>query len=327
MRIADLLANRQHQWIELDRLCAVLETQRRRKLKAHEVSQFAALYRSACADLALADAYHLPPNTVAYLHQLVGRAHNQLYRTRTFDYRNWGRKLFYDVPQQIFGDTCVQLVFLIFWLLFGMSAILAANPESWPTFVDQVIGDEQVASLEENFATPIAGRDASINPVTAAMYIYHNTGIGLKCFAGGLLVLPGLLITSYNAVVLGTSFGYMARPDVSAGINFYHFVTAHGPFVLTAIALSAGAGLRLGLSWIKTDGMKRIDSLRKAATKTMPVMGAAMTLFFGAALIEGFVSPSAAPYVLKAVTAVLSSGLLMFYFVVLGYPREHPRAT
>ena len=41
-----------------------------------------------------------------------------------------------------------------------------------------------------------------------------------------------------------------------------------------------------------------------------------------AALIEGFLSPSSAPYWIKAAVAVLSSGLLMAYFVVLGYPRR-----
>ncbi len=43
--------------------------------------------------------------------------------------------------------------------------------------------------------------------------------------------------------------------------------------------------------------------------------------FFLAALIEGFLSPSAAPYWTKALVAVLSTGLLMFYFVGLGYPQ------
>ena len=53
----------------------------------------------------------------------------------------------------------------------------------------------------------------------------------------------------------------------------------------------------------------------------MPTMGAAMIMFLLAALIEGFLSPSPAPYWVKALVAVVSAGLLMFYFVILGYPR------
>ena len=53
------------------------------------------------------------------------------------------------------------------------------------------------------------------------------------------------IITTFNAASLGAAFGYMARADVAAGETFFEFVRAHGPFELTAIVLSAGAGLRL----------------------------------------------------------------------------------
>src|SRR5690606_6281418 len=102
MKTADVLAQRRAQWQDLDRLCGQFEHRWVRRPRGATVSRFAALYRSACADLALADAYHLPPNTVQYLHQLVGRAHNQLYRARTFDYGAWGELLLVDVPQRIF---------------------------------------------------------------------------------------------------------------------------------------------------------------------------------------------------------------------------------
>jgi hypothetical protein len=52
-------------------------------------------------------------------------------------------------------------------------------------------------------------------------------------------------------------------------------------------------------------------------------MGAAAVMFFFAALIEGFISPFAAlPFWVKGGVSVVSTVLLMFYFVVLGYPKE-----
>jgi uncharacterized membrane protein SpoIIM required for sporulation len=145
-----------------------------------------------------------------------------------------------------------------------------------------------------------------------------------------MLVVPGLLLTMSNAIQLGACFGYMARPDVPEGANFFHFVTAHGPFELTAIVLSAGAGLRLGLSWMFTGGLSRSAALRKAGREVMPVMGAAIVMFFMAAMIEGFISPArffhAAEleflnYGIKVAVAIISTILLAFYFVVLGFPR------
>ena len=190
-----------------------------------------------------------------------------------------------------------------------------------------VLTQSMIHQLEENFSEPLAGRPPEANLVMAGFYIQHNTSIGLKCFAGGLLIIPGLFVTMFNGGFLGASFGYMARPDVAAGENFFQFVTAHGPFELTAIVLSAGAGLRLGVSLLVTHGFTRVDSLRRTANEAMPIMGAAMILFFLAACTEAFLSPSGLPYVMKAAFAIVASAALMFYFVVLGFPRRRVRAN
>ena len=115
MKVAELLKLRRRQWQELEQLCDAMERRRRSQLSAQMVSRFATLYRAACADLALADSNHLPQNTVDYLHRLVGRAHNQLYRSRRFDFAAWRDLLLVDVPQRIFNDRCVQVAFALFW--------------------------------------------------------------------------------------------------------------------------------------------------------------------------------------------------------------------
>jgi uncharacterized membrane protein SpoIIM required for sporulation len=216
----------------------------------------------------------------------------------------------------------VQVVFVLFWFVFITSMFLAANPDQFPQFAETVMGPDMINQLESSFAHEMGGRNAGESYLMASVYIRHNTSIGLKCFAWGLLVVPGLYTTVFNAAVLGSAFGYMARPDVPQGENFFNFVTAHGPFELTAIVLSAGAGLRLGISLIATNGFTRLSSLRKTASEAMPLMGAAMVLFFLAALIEGFLSPSGLPWSVKGAVALLSSGMLMFYFVILGFPRR-----
>lgn len=323
-----------------------METRRRREMKGEDLSRFAALYRAACADLALADAYQLPPNTVQYLHRLVGRAHNQLYRTRKFDVAKWRHVLLEDVPRRIFNDRCVQLAFVLFWGVFLLSMALSYYQRE---FAEQLVGARILTMLQDmHSGTP--GEGAPIgSPAMAAFYIQHNTSIGLQCFVGGIFVVPGIAVTIFNAAFLGAAFGFMARPDVAETSNFFHFVTAHGPFELTAIVLSAGAGLRLGMAWLNTKRslppadvadkdeqaeipevlgklgvivFSRSSSLRLAAREMMPVMGAAMVMFFLAALIEGFISPSILPYWTKATVAIVSTVLLVFYFIVLGFPRR-----
>jgi uncharacterized membrane protein SpoIIM required for sporulation len=319
--------SREDQWNELEELCAHLENRRAQRIGAAGITRFGQLYRAACADLALADAYRLPPATVLYLHQLVARAHNQLYRSRRFAPSAWLTTLLEDVPRRIFSDPCVQIAFCLFWGVFIGAAALATDERSWPGFAKTMISENYIDRLEDSFAEPMGGRNASMNPLMASLYIQHNMSIGLQCFLGGLLVIPGLLITLFNAAHLGACFGYMARPEVEAGANFFEFVAAHGPFELTAIVLSAAAGLRLGISWIDARGLSRADSLRKAAYDVMPLMGAALAMFFFAAIIEAFLSPSSAPYSVKALVALASSGLLTAYFVLLGYPREPRNAA
>ena len=101
MKVSDLLVSRRENWRELELLCGRFEGRSRRLAPAATATRFAALYRSACADLALADSYQLPPGTIHYLHQLVARAHNQLYRSQTFNVRGWLKELFVAVPGRL----------------------------------------------------------------------------------------------------------------------------------------------------------------------------------------------------------------------------------
>ncbi|QDU96450.1 stage II sporulation protein M [Lignipirellula cremea] len=336
MKVAELLKRRQTNWRELEQLQLELQDLKG-KLPPERIARFASLYRSTCADLALAEAHNLPPGTVDYLHRLVARCHSQLYRSRPFDIKRWSEILLVDAPQIIFNDRCVQIAFCLFWGVFILAAWLAYDNKTWPRFADELLTPAAQTQMHDSFKNDITGRDAYTNLEMAAFYIAHNTGIGIKCFVTGLLVVPGLYTTIFNAASLGASFGFMARDEI-ARPNFFHFVTAHGPFELTAICLAAGAGLRLGVSWMiprstrpgwlglfpeetGEPGLTRLASLQLAAKSSLPVVGASVVLFFLAALTEGFLSPSAAPYWSKALFAVLSSGMLMFYFVVLGFPR------
>ncbi len=319
MKVSELVKRRRKNWAELETLCEKLKDG---KIPATQVTRFASLYRAACADLALADAYNLPPNTIDYLEKLVGRAHNILYRSRTLQWREWTKVLMNDVPQRIFNDRCVQLVFCLFWGVFILSAGLAYSETIWPNYAEQLLTIEQIEATEESFSEKLGNLSGSENFFRATIYIFHNTSIGLHCFAWGILVAPGLWMTLFNAAYLGAMFGYMARPGVEESANFFDFVTAHAPFELTAIVLSAGAGMRIGVSWMSTGGWGRIDSLRRMGPQIMPVISAAAVMFFLAALIEGFVSPTNAPLWFKQGIAVASTGLLMFYFVLLGAPRR-----
>ncbi|MCC6126055.1 MAG: stage II sporulation protein M [Pirellulales bacterium] len=326
MEVSDLLTARRENWRELELMCLRFEGRSRRVIPAATVNRFASLYRSACADLALADSYQLPPGTIHYLHQLVARAHNQLYRSRTFNVRGWLKELFVAVPQRLFNDNCLRLAFVIFW---GVFLLAYAAAYYRPGFAENTLGKEMISYLDDGFAQPVtrsSGAAGNIGGGMVGFYIWNNAGIGLRCFAMGLLGgVGGLYATVVNAAMIGATFGYMAKsPNAD---NFYHFVTAHAPFELTAIILCAAAGMRLGFAIVETRGLTRGDSLVKTGRESVSVVCAAVIMFLMAAGIEAFLSPSEAPYEIKALTAVLTSAMLMFYFVFLGFPKEQGRGA
>jgi uncharacterized membrane protein SpoIIM required for sporulation len=307
----------------LEELCTKLRGRALRRMEAATASRFSSLYRAACADLALADAYQLPPSTVHYLHQLVARAHNQLYRSRAFAFRAWLYELFVAVPQRLLADNCLRLAFVVFWGIFAGAGLLAYYT---PDFAEQVVGRDELMGIENMFADAKDGRPIDQSARMAGEYVYRNPTIGLMCFCWGLVFgIGGLYIMISNALILGAIFGYMAKAP--SATNFFHFVTAHGPFELTAVVLCAAAGMRLGFAIVNTGGYTRGDSLRRTAKVVVPMLFAGVLLFLVAAGIEAFVSPSAIPYELKAGVAILCTLMLLFYFVFLGYPRRSARAT
>lgn len=331
MKVSQIINQRRPLWQELEGLCETLSQKNgAAKLPAEQVSRFATLYRAACADLALSESYQLPPNTVDYLHRLVARSHNQLYRSKRYQWDTWFDKVFVQTPAQIFQDTAVQVAMAVFWILFFVSIYLAYEGSVWPDFAAQVMGAEAIESMENNFRD-FGGRSWGENNFMANYYIINNGSIGLFCFITMLFVVPGFMTLSFNAVFLGCAFGVMLRGDSPvASENFFNFVTAHGPLELTAIALSAGAGLRIGVSWWVTGGNHRIDNLIKTARDTIPIAMCAVVLFVLAAFVEGFVSPhpeTSIPWIIKALVAAITSGMLMFYFVVLGFPRDIMEAS
>ena len=319
--LAETIERRRQEWHRLEQMLQQVSAGRLRGRKGEFVTQLSELYRSACADLAMAEQYRLSPEAVSYLHALVGQAHNTIYRSRRFQVDTWWDVMFRQAPQRIFQDHCVHICALVFFGIFGFSTYLAYNEGVFPGFA------EQMEMMESSFSEVEFGRDIGTNLQMVAFYIQHNTGIGLKCFAMGPLIIPGLYTTAYNACVLGASFGYMARGETAGGDSFLEFVTAHGAFELTAIALAAAAGLRIGTGWLFTEGLRRSASMQIQAHRAIPIMAASGVLFLLAALTEGLLSPSGLPYVLKAVWGMFSSALLMFYFVVLGYPTEKTSAT
>lgn len=326
MRVVDRLAQRESSWRELEALLDRMEDARFPKTSAAAVVRLGELYRAACTDLMLAESHDLPRDTVAFLHALVGRAHNTVYRAQGFRFRDWARALFEVVPRQLRTDRALRLSALVFYGSFVICGLVAAARED---FAGKVAGESFVEQVDQMYAEPInqARKDGARRSDTmmAGFYIQHNTSIGLRCFASGLFLGIGSLFELVSeGMILGSLFGHIARTPYAS--NFYTFVTAHSVFELNAIVLSGAAGLRLGYGLIETQGQTRLASLHREAHRALPTVGASAVLFVLAACVEGFISASPLPYWAKAGVALMSAVVLTLFLMLGGRaPRERSR--
>jgi len=312
VRAADVIAARTPEWRTLEEDVSWLRAARGRRLDPVRVAGFARRYRAACSDLALATGLRFPADTTEYLQQLVADAHTQLYRIESFSLIAWLRSLLVEVPRRTITDPCTWIAAAVFWGLFG-GGIVATRLR--PEFAVEVVGDAMLANCEAMYAEPPgSGGFTAAQAGMAGFYVFNNAGIGLKCFAGGIVFgIGSLVVLAFNGLTLGTVFGHMLASPVAD--HFGEFVTAHGPFELTAIVLSAAAGLRLGWALVDTRGWSRSESLRRTATEALGTAGLATVLFFMAAFVEAFVSPSTLPWSAKAAVAIGATLLIVGFFL------------
>lgn len=313
MNISQLIESRKAQWQQLEDDIEWIRGRSSRRVDPAKLAEFARCYRAVCSDLSLSISMGFPDETIRYLHQLVADGHAMLYRSESFRIRDWGKVLCMDTPNRILRDPCTWIAMAIFWGLFFGSFLGAMVIEDFST---QVVGEATLANMEMMYSSPI-GEHSSINSrsTMTGFYVFNNAGIGLRCFAFGIFLGVGsLVVLAFNAIFLGSIFGHMiSSPHAD---HFINFVTAHGPFELTAVALSAAAGLKLGWSIIDTKGWSRGDSLRRTASQAIEIALVATILFFLAAIIEGNISPLQIPYSIKLSVAIVSC-LMMALWLLL----------
>ena len=103
----------------------------------------------------LAESFDLPGDTVAYLHALVGRAHNAVYRVKGFRLADFTEAIFVTAPRQLRSDPTLRISAGVFYGLFLLFALRAAGR---PGFAAKIVGEEQLAVMEEMYDHPFSDR-------------------------------------------------------------------------------------------------------------------------------------------------------------------------
>jgi uncharacterized membrane protein SpoIIM required for sporulation len=284
--------------------------------RAERTSRMAALFRSACADLAHARTAGFPEDVIDYLNGLTARCHNRFYVSPPFPRDKIWRFFTHLFPLSVRRNAVYVVAgLLLFYAPLAGTASLAWVDEE---LLYEIIPEPMLKQYEKMHSRGhAAGRDEASDVMMTGFYVRNNIGIAFQSFAAGIFFGVGsILVTLFNGVVIGAVMGFIIQTPSAPG--FLSFIVAHGPLELTAICIACGAGLRLGFGAVIAGRRRRGASLRLAAREAvLLVLGAACMLAL-AALIEGFVSPSSLPVVVKAGVGALTAVLMVIYLGLYG---------
>jgi uncharacterized membrane protein SpoIIM required for sporulation len=321
MIVQDFISQRSPDWRELEsRLGRGVGRSWRRSAAPSEISRFATLFRSACADLARARAAGYPDDLIDYLNSLAAQCHNAFYIAPPARFRRIWPFFTTTFPLTVCRNIRYVIAGLAFFYLplFATAALAQLDEE----VLYQLIPKETLESFEKMHSKGhTEGRGEAVDIVMTGFYVKHNISIAFTCFATGIFVgLGSLFLLVFNGLTIGAVLGFIGQTP--SAMNLLSFIAGHGPWELTAIGISGAAGLRLGFGAIITGSRRRGESLRLAGRDAIRLVLGAGAMLVVAAGLEGFFSPSALPPEIKFGVGAVGMLFVTWYLGFWGYWRH-----
>lgn len=312
MTPARFVQDRSPSWDELERMLVVFEGRAGRSRSA--LLRFARLYRAACTDLSLAAAFRLSREHQTRLEDLVARGHTVLYSVPRRSIKDIGHYVLNIVPASVRADIHVKVCLLLFYVPFFLCGVMAYYSRPFAAAIASEAVLEAYEDMHNGAREPLKLGDFA---GATGFYIANNVGIDLITFGLGALGGVGsLFFCIYNAVYLGTIIGFLLNSP--ARENILSWAAGHAPFELTAVALSAAAGMRIGFALIAPGTRTRLLAVREEAVESMPVMFSAAALTFMAAFIEAGLAPLNVELHIKFGVGIAAFLAMCAYFLLGG---------
>jgi uncharacterized membrane protein SpoIIM required for sporulation len=295
MHIDAFIATHQGAWMRLATLAAKARRGSRR-LDPGELEELVQLYQQVSGHLARARAAYDDPGLHARLNRVVADANAVIYGSRARAGASLQRFFGEVFPAAMWASRRFLLVAAA--CLFVPGVVVGAWVQASPEALDAAIDPErQVAVLESEFVDYYSQAPAE---QFSTLVLTNNIRVSLVAFAlGCLLCLPGVAILAYNGLNVGVMGGLFV--DAGEPGTFFGHIAPHGFLELTAIVITAAAGLRVGWAMLVPGDRTRSDALADEGRRAVVLVLGCVPVFVVAGLIEGFVTPSSAlPLALRA---------------------------
>lgn len=315
---------RKDKWQRLEDLLELLRGSSLRNLSKTEVRELGELYRRAATDLAVARAESRDPKLLNYLNSLVIRAHGKIYRAEG---EGMGiiRRFFTQEFPTTFRENWRYMavagaVFFIF-AIFGF--IATANDTDFTHFVGLSGVTEQIT------ANNYWWKDLNdANQIGASFILSNNILVSFRAFAmGALLGVGAFYDIAFFGAHVGSVFGACVKLNPPFAAELGSFVVGHGVIEISTVFFCGGAGMMIGYAIINPGDLTRTQALKKKGVEAIKIVIGSACFLVVAGIIEGFISPSSLPAVVKVAVGVLTGIVMYGYLILAGRTKELPEAA
>lgn len=308
-------------WERYDEICHALHD-KKSELTPKQAYQLPRLYRQICQHYAVAKQRRYSASLVDQLHERVLDGHQTLYKTKPAMLWRMLMFLWVTFPLQLRKHS------RFFWLATALFYVPAVAMGVACYLDDEIIytvmSESQVSDIEYMYDPKNehigrgADRQADTDVMMLGHYIQNNISIDFRTYAMGIIAgLGTVFILLFNGLVIGGVSGHLTQLGFTE--TFWPFVSGHGSFELTAIAISGAAGLRLAQPLYSPGQYRRIDAFRIAGKDSIQLVMGAGFMTFVAAFIEAFWSSSSViPNMVKYIVGVLLWLFVIYYLTFAG---------
>lgn len=293
-------------WRRLDQLG------RRRRLTGVEADELLDRYHAAGAELTRIRSTGADPASAAQLSGVLARARTVLTGTRTPTGRALARFVTVGFPVTVYRAGRWIIAAAAFFVL--VAVVVAVWITHDPQAMASLGSRSQLRQLayvdfQSYYSTDTAA-------AFAASVWTNNALIAGQSLVLGVFLIPVPYVVFTNALNVGVAAAVMSsfgRLDV-----FFGLITPHGLLELTAVFVAAGAGLRLGWSWVDPGPLTRGESLARTGRATVRAALGLTVVLAVSGLIESVVTPSGLATWVRIGIGVLAEAAFLTYVVVFG---------